>query len=98
MRLDSWITDCGPVRLGGAHRASEQHLDPVLATVVGQGDERFSRERGPIQADPGDAAADSLRVLDRNPIEGAAMTVGDLEAFPQRGNARIDAERGTSLP
>src|SRR2546425_1241114 len=43
-------------------RLSEHHLDLMLATVVGQRDERFSREQGSVKADPGYPAADSLRV------------------------------------
>src|SRR5882672_9662124 len=43
---------------------SEHHLDLVLAAVVGQRDERFSREQRSVKADPGYPAADAVRVLD----------------------------------
>jgi hypothetical protein len=69
----------------------------VLLTIVGQGYERFSREQASVETDPGYPPADSFRVLDGNPVEGVTMTVGDLEALPRSGNARIDAEGGTSL-
>ena len=41
--------------------------------------------------------ADSLRVLDGDPVEGVAMMVGDFEALPILGNARINTEGGASL-
>src|SRR5512143_2691848 len=79
-------------------RLSEHDLDLVLAAVVAQGDERLGRERLPVKAEPGHPTADPLRVLDGDPVVGAAMMVGDLEPFPPSGDARIDAESGPSLP
>ena len=69
----------------------------MLLTIVGQGYERFSREQASVETDPGYPPADSFRVLAGNLVEGVTMTVGDLEALPRSGNARIDAEGGTSL-
>jgi len=69
----------------------------VLRTVVAQGYERVSREQGSVEADPRDSAADSLRILDGDPVERAAMAVADLEVLPLPGNAGLDAEGGTTL-
>src|SRR5882672_6585353 len=77
---------------------SKNHLHLVLATVVGQGDQPLSRKRCSVKNDTGHTAADTLRVLHGDPVEGAAVTVGDLEALPPSGDARIDTERGSSLP
>src|SRR4029453_5149971 len=77
--------------------SSEHHLDVVLRAVVGQGHERSSRERAPVEADPGDAPADALRILDADPVDAAAVSIGDLEAFPRSGDAGIDAQGGALL-
>ena len=76
----------------------EHNLDVVLAAVVGQRDERPWRKQGSVKTDTRYPSADSVRVLDGDAVEGPAMTAGDLEAFPASGNARIDAQGGTSLP
>ncbi len=77
---------------------TQHHVDPVLATVVGERYEPISRQRGLIEADPGHPAADPVRVLDGDLVDGVTVTVGDLEVFPLLGNARIDVKGGTSLP
>src|SRR2546422_6285839 len=85
-------------RLRNRQRRAEHHLDLVLAAVIGQGNDRVSRQHGSVQTDLGDAAADALRIPDGDPVESAAVTVGDLEAFPPSGDARIDAKCGALLP
>src|SRR6266581_8815902 len=74
--------------------SSKNHLHLVLVTVVGQRDQPFSREPRSLTCDLGHSAADAFRVLDGDPVESAAVAVGDLEAFPGPGNAGIDAETG----
>jgi hypothetical protein len=61
LRPSPRIATCG---IGGQHGLSEQHLDPVLRTVVAQRDERFRREHGSVEDDPGDTATDSLWILE----------------------------------
>jgi len=60
----------------------------VLAAVVGQRGERFSREQGSAKTDTGHPAADSFRVQDGDPVESeASLTLDPLEllALPTWG-------------
>jgi hypothetical protein len=84
----------------GARRLvlTQHNLDPVHAPVVGQRYGPISRQRRIIKADPGHPPADPVGVVDGDLVDGVTVTVGDLEVFPPSGNARIDAEGGTSLP
>src|SRR5437899_351523 len=76
---------------------SKDHLHLVLAAVVGQRDQPFPRKRRSVKSDTGHPAADTVWVLDDDPVEGAVVTIGDLESCPPSGDARIDAERGAAL-
>src|SRR6185503_7780097 len=62
--------------------------------VVGQGDSRFSSgERCTVQLYPGDSAADSTRVLDRDLVSRRAVAENVLEFPPSSRNAGFEDER-----
>ena len=86
-------------RLSGARDEglAEHHVDTMLGTAVGQGHGRLAGEERSVDADFRDTAGDALRVLDADPVDGAPMTVGDLEVLPLRGNTGLQPESGASL-
>ena len=81
----------------GTSALAEHHVDTMFGTVVGQGYGRLAGEERSVDADLRDTAGDALRVLDADPVEGARMTVDDLEALPLPGNAGVEPESVASL-
>ena len=65
-------------------------MDPVLDTVVCEGNEHFLRKRSAVETDAGNTVTDRVRILDGDPVARVAVTIDDLEAFPGSGaSARV---------